>query len=149
MPKLQPSPIELRRQLFPTREIVQDDHQRRLGLNFVFAERALITVHKDSSRLSKLPSGWALEGDIKESWKVTDRSLGQVVKFLREELGWTTRRWLPSANALIPLVYSLSRRHNGFADKEQADVRRYLFLTGIRGLFREQLKRLSIPISNR
>jgi hypothetical protein len=118
------------------RQIVQDDHQRRLGLNFVFAARALITVHRDSSRLSKLPTGWALSGEIKESWKVTDRSLRQVVKFLREELGWTTRRWLPSANALIPLVYLLSRRHNGFADKEQADVRRYLFLTGIRGLFR-------------
>jgi hypothetical protein len=119
------------------REFVQSDYQRRVGLNFVFATRALITVHRDSSSFSKLPQNWAMSGkDIKESWKSAERGLRQVVAFIREELGWTTRRWLPSANALIPLVYLLRDRQNGFLSNERMDVCRYLFITGIRGLFR-------------
>ena len=119
------------------RQFVQSDYQRRLGLNFVFATRALITVHRDSSSFSKLPKNWAMSGkDITESWKGTERGLGQVIEFVRGELGWTSRRWLPSANALIPLVYLLRDRQNGFLSNEAMDVRRYLFITGVRGLFR-------------
>ena len=119
------------------RQFVQSDYQRRLGLNFVFATRALITVHRDSSSFSKLPKNWAMSGkDITESWKGTERGLGQVIEFVRGELGWTSRRWLPSANALIPLVYLLRDRQNGFLSNEGMDVRRYLFITGVRGLFR-------------
>jgi hypothetical protein len=119
------------------RNFVQSDHQQRLGLNFVFATRALITAHRDSSSFSKLPKNWATSGkDINASWKATERGLQVVVDFVRDELGWTTRRWLPSANALIPLVYLLRDRSTGFAASEQRDVRRYLFITGIRGLFR-------------
>lgn len=119
------------------RQFVQSDFQRRLGLNFVFATRALITAHRDSASFSKLPKTWATSGkDIKESWKATERALSQVIVFLRNELGWTTRRWLPSGNALIPLVYLLRDRPNGLLANELADVSRYLFITGIRGLFR-------------
>src|SRR5712691_4452253 len=102
--------------------------------NFVFATRALITAHRDSSSFSKLPKNWATSGkDINDSWKATERGLRVVVAFVRDELGWTTRRWLPSANALIPLGYLLRDRPNGFAANERSDVRRYLFITGIRG----------------
>jgi len=120
------------------REFVQSDHLRRLGLNFVFATRTLITVHRDSSSFSKLPKNWAMSGakDIKESWKATEHGFRQVIDFIRDELGWTTRRWLPSASALIPLVYLLQDRQNSFLANERADVCRYLFITGIRGLFR-------------
>jgi hypothetical protein len=119
------------------RAFVQSDHQERLGLNFVFATRALITVHRDNASFSKLPNNWAASGkDIKESWTFTERGLRQAIDFIREDLGWTTRRWLPSANALIPLVYLLRDRQNGFLSNEEMDVRRYLFIAGIRGLFR-------------
>jgi hypothetical protein len=108
-----------------------------LGLNFVFATRALITVHRDSSTFSKLPNNWATTGkDIKESWGATERGLRQVINLVRDELGWTTGRWLPSANALIPLVYLLRDRQNGFLSNEKEDISRYLFITAIRGLFR-------------
>ena len=119
------------------RQFVQSDVQRKLGLNFVFATRALITVHRDSSRFSDLPEKWATKDkDINESWKAAEHGLSEAVAFVRNELGWTTRRWLPSANALIPLAYLLRDRDGGFTANEREDVRRYLCITGIRGLFR-------------
>jgi len=119
------------------RTFVQSNHQRRLGLNFVFATRALITAHRDSATFSDLPKNWALgEKDINESWTAAERGLNYVIAFVREELGWSTRRWLPSANALIPLAYLLRDRDSGFAANEREDVRRYLSITGVRGLFR-------------
>ncbi len=119
------------------RDFVQRDHQRKLGLNFVFSTRALITAHRDSSSFSDLPKSWATgDKDIRESWKAAEHGLSKVVGFVRDELGWSTRRWLPSANALIPLAYMLRDRDGGFTMKEHEDVRRYLCITGIRGLFR-------------
>ena len=119
------------------RDFVQRDHQRKLGLNFVFSTRALITAHRDSSSFSDLPKSWATgDKDIRETWKATEHGLSKVVGFVRDELGWSTRRWLPSANALIPLAYMLRDRDGGFNPNEHIDVRRYLCITGIRGLFR-------------
>ncbi len=123
------------------REFVQSNFQQRLGLNFVFATRALITAHRDSSSFSKMPKNWAMGAkDINESWKGAEHGLTEVIGFVRDELGWTTRRWLPSANALIPLAYLLRNRGGGFAAGELIDARRYLCITGVRGLFRSSVE---------
>jgi len=120
------------------RQFVQSDNQRKLGLNFVFSTRTLITAHRDNSSFSDLPEKWTILGnmDINESWEAAEHGLSEAVDFVRDELGWCTRRWLPSANALIPLVYMLRDRDGGFMKNEHADIRRYLCITGIRGLFR-------------
>jgi hypothetical protein len=119
------------------RAFVQGDGQARLGLNFVFATRALITNYRNSSRFSDLPNDWATKDrDINEVWAETERGLSSAVAFVRDQLGWTTRRWLPSASALIPLCYLLRDRDGGFLDSEHEHVRQYLCLTGLRGVFR-------------
>jgi hypothetical protein len=116
------------------RDFVQSDTQQRLGLNFVFATRSLITNHRDSSSFSKLPKNWAMaDKDINESWKATEKGLPVVVDFIRDECGWTTRRWLPSANALIPLSYLLRDREGGFTKKEYEDIQRYLCINWNQG----------------
>lgn len=119
------------------RQFVQSNEQRKLGLNFVFATRVLITAHRDNSSFSDLPKHWATgDKDINESWKAAERGLSGVVAFVRDALGWSTRRWLPSANSLIPLAYMLRDRDGGFLANEHEDIRRYLCISGIRGLFR-------------
>ena len=118
------------------RAFVQLDSQRRLGLNFGFATRALITVHRDNPTFKDLPVKWATVGkDINQSWKFTEDGLAKTINFVTNTLGWTTRRWLPSANALIPLVYLLRDRRD-FTKVELEEVRRYLCITALRGVFR-------------
>ncbi len=119
----------------PMRQFVQEPEIASLGLNFVFVTRALVTIHRGNSSFSKLPKNWASDsGDVKESWQKTQRSLRLVCQIIRQELGWTTRRWLPSVNALIPVAYLL-KDAKGVSSIDGELVKRFLLLTGFRGLF--------------
>jgi hypothetical protein len=120
----------------PMREFVQQPELRSLGLNFVFVTRALVTIHRGSSTFSTLPKNWASDaGDVRESWRQTERGLQLACALVREELGWTTRRWLPSVNALIPIAYLLKDQKGKLSDSETDQLKRFLLLTGFRGLF--------------
>ncbi len=119
------------------RAFVHGDEQMRLGLNFVLVTRALIANHNDNPRFSELPTNWAmLKPDINKVWEATERGLARVVSYLRDHLGWTSRRWLPSANALVPLSYLLRDRKEGFYSSEYKAVCQYLCLAGVRSSFR-------------
>ena len=80
---------------------------------------------------------WAASAEeIDASWRSVEKGLQYAATVAREELGWANRRWLPSANALIPIAY-LFKSHIGSPSKEEREsLKRYLLLTGLRGLFR-------------
>ena len=121
----------------PMRGFVQSPSLLALGLNFVFVTRSLVTVHRGTSSFTKLPRNWAGGPDeIVESWKTAQKGLHYVVKFVRDEMGWATRRWLPSANALIPIVYLFKLQAKSPSREERDAIKRYLLITGLRGLFR-------------
>jgi hypothetical protein len=122
----------------PMRAIAAEREMRTLGINFVFLLRGLVTVHRGNSSFSKLPRSWADDkAEVEASWKRTERSLRATVRFVRMELGWTTRRWLPSTMALIPVLYLLAKTGNGDLAGTDADyVKRYLLISGLRSLFR-------------
>jgi len=121
----------------PMRDFVQSAEMRALGVNFVFALRALITVHTGKSSFSRLPKNWAGNaGDIRESWKSTEKGLSRAVSFVRDDMGWASSRWLPSLNALIPLAYLLKDESGSLTAAEKRDIKRYLLISGLRGLFR-------------
>jgi hypothetical protein len=122
----------------PMRAIAGEREMRVLGINFVFLLRTLVTVHRGNSSFSKLPQNWADDRvEIEASWKRTEQALRTTVKFVRSEIGWTTRRWLPSTLALIPVVYLLAKTGNGDLKGKDAEyVKRYLLISGLRSLFR-------------
>ncbi|HEV7906395.1 MAG TPA: DUF262 domain-containing protein [Pyrinomonadaceae bacterium] len=121
----------------PMRDFVQEPELRRLGLNFVFATRALVTIHRGSSSFANLPRNWAANArDVEDSWRRTAHGLRFACNLVREELGWTTRRWLPSVNALIPIAYLMKDQKGEVSRQEKEQLKRFLLLTGFRGLFR-------------
>jgi hypothetical protein len=121
----------------PMRDFVQEPELSRLGLNFVFVTRTLVTIHRGNSSFSKLPTNWAADvGDVKQSWIKTERSLRLACNIVREDLGWTTRRWLPSVSALIPVAYLLKDFKGDLSSTDRELLKRFLLLTGFRGLFR-------------
>jgi hypothetical protein len=122
----------------PMRIFVAEQEMRSLGISFVFLLRCLVTVHRGNCSFSKLPQKWADDsGEVESSWHRTAQALRVVVQFLRTEVGWTTRRWLPSTMALIPVVYLLAKTgKSSLRGKEAEFVRRYLLVAGLRGLFR-------------
>lgn len=122
----------------PMRQFVSEREMRALGFNFVFLLRTVVTVHRGNCSFSNLPRSWADDtGEVEQSWRKTELALRAVVTFVREEFGWTTRRWLPSTMALIPVVYLLSQTSNAKLNEKERDlIRRYLLITGLRGMFR-------------
>jgi hypothetical protein len=122
----------------PMRALAAEREMRTLGVNFVFMLRALVTVHRGNSSFSKLPRNWADDkAEVEASWKRTEQALRGTVRFVRTEIGWMARRWLPSTMALIPVVYLLAKA--GSADLKGKDaqyVKRYLLVSGLRSLFR-------------
>jgi len=122
----------------PMRSLVAEKEMRTLGINFVFLLRTLVTIHSGNSSFSKLPRSWADDtGEVEASWRRTERALRATVQFVKEDVGWTTRRWLPSTMALIPIVYALARAGRSTLSRPaQTVVRRYLLVSGLRSLFR-------------
>jgi hypothetical protein len=122
----------------PMRAVAMEREMRVLGINFIFLLRCLVTVHRGNCSFSKLPRSWADDtGEVEASWRSTEKAVRAAVQLVRSELGWTTRRWLPSTNALIPVVYLLAK--NGKTSLKANDleyVRRYLLISGLRSLFR-------------
>ena len=122
----------------PMRAVVAEREMRALGVNFVFLLRTLVTVHRGNCSFSKLPRNWADDtGEIESSWRSTEQALRAAVHFLRNELGWTTRRWLPSTMAIIPVVYLIAKSSPSTLRGNDAElVKRYLLISGLRSLFR-------------
>jgi hypothetical protein len=122
----------------PMRMFVAERDMRSLGINFVFLLRCLVTVHRGNCSFSKLPRSWADDtGEVESSWRQTAQALRAAVQFVRTEVGWTTRRWLPSTMALIPVVYLLAKSGKSLLRGKDAElVKRYLLVSGLRSLFR-------------
>jgi len=126
-----------RRIVEPMRAMVAEREMRALGINFVFLLRTLVTVHRGNCSFSKLPKSWADDtGEIETSWRRTEHALRATIHFVKE-VGWTTRRWLPSTMALIPVVYLLANTGTATLRGKDAElVKRYLLVSGLRSLFR-------------
>ena len=119
----------------PMRSFIQDKKLSALGFNFSFLTRTLVTIHRGSSGFANLPRNWAA-GDINASWDSTQDGLQYAATLVRDEFGWSSRRWLPSANALIPVAYLFKDHPKAPSKKERDSVKSYLLLSGLRGLFR-------------
>jgi len=122
----------------PMRAVATEPHMRALGINFIFLVRSLVTVHRGNSSFAKLPKNWAEDtGEVETSWRQTERALRATVEFVRSQIGWTTRRWLPSTSALVPVIYLLAKDGKSTLKGEDAVfVKRYLLVSGYRSLFR-------------
>lgn len=122
----------------PMRAMAAEGEMRALGVNFLFLLRAVVTVQRDNCSFAKLPKGWAGDATTLEKvWQRTERALRFVTRIVREDMGWVHRRWLPSTMALLPLTYLFAKYGSEeLTEKELTLVRRYLLLTGLRGLFR-------------
>lgn len=122
----------------PMRAVVNEKEMRAMGVNFVFLLRTLVTVHRGNCSFAKLPNKWADDaGEVEASWAITEEALRATIEFARKKLGWTTRRWLPSTLALIPIVYLFAKGGSSSVNEKEARfLQRYLLITGLRSLFR-------------
>ena len=120
------------------RAVAAEPGLKVLGINFIFLLRCLVTVHRGSCTFSKLPKNWADDPKrIAASWNAAEQATRATAELVRTELGWASRRWLPSTMALIPVVYLLSQHpKKQLSDDDKQNIVQYLLVSGLRGIFR-------------
>ena len=100
-----------------------------------FMIQCLAAVHTGKMDFKKPEDIWdgADEREIRASWKKTSIGLGRLIEFLSGTVKWDSDRWLPSSNAIIPLIYLLSDTR--FDIDERKLARKWLLLASVHGLF--------------
>lgn len=72
-----------------------------------FLIQCLVAVHTGKLSLRNPAEVWedGQEKQINVAWEKTARALGLVVEFVTGTVHWGSQQWVPSINALIPLLY--------------------------------------------
>ena len=125
------------------REFMGSNNSTALGYDFAFLVRCLATMHRDNAKLlSETEKGSKFFQDnkkgrtIKQTWETTHKCLQSVIKFVINEIGWTTRRWLPSVNALIPVAYLVQYNHGSkIINKDKEFIKQFLCISALRKIF--------------
>lgn len=101
-----------------------------------FLIQCLAAVHTGRMNIKNPEEVWqdSTEESVRESWRKTAYGLGQVVKLLTGTVHWDSGTWIPSFNALIPLVYIFSEKKL-LSESERDLARRWLLLTGAHTYF--------------
>jgi hypothetical protein len=101
-----------------------------------FLIQCLVAVHTGRMNLRKPEETWAdsTPKEIEASWGKTARALDMVIEFLTGTVLWESASWIPSFNALIPLVYAVANAKS-FSSQERKLARKWLLLTGVHGYF--------------
>lgn len=128
------------------REFVSEERPKRLGFGFSFAFRALVVFHRGSAQFRTLPADWVNapgpnKRSLADSWEAARKALSQTLKFIDEEMGWSLRALVPSANAVIVLSYAFDKAPSA-APIDDADkrYRSWLCLTALRGVFQSSVE---------
>jgi len=70
---------------------------------------------------------------IHNSWAKTKMGVDKCMKFITGTMRWDSDSWLPSVNAIMPLIYILSNK--SFSDGDTKLARKWLVLSCIYALF--------------
>jgi hypothetical protein len=122
------------------RDFASQEAPQRLGFGFSFAFRALVVFHRESAQFITLKPDWITAPgphgrSLAESWRVTERAVGEAIEFLDNRMGWSRRALLPSTNALIVLATAFDRADFKMDAETERLYRRWLCLTALRGVF--------------
>jgi len=100
-----------------------------------FLTQCLAAVHTGRLQWKKPQEIWkGSPNRVIASWDKTNRALGAVIELLTGTVRWDSAAWLPSFNALIPLVAVCARKSDlSVADRELA--RKWLLLAGVHSYF--------------
>ena len=119
-------------------EEMQATARRWPGFRFTrsFLVQCLAAVHTGRMNLREPQRVW---GDstaqaIRQSWRDTERGISELIRLLTGVVRWDSIAWLPSFNALIPLIV-IAARGERLAAGDRELARRWLILATVRAYF--------------
>ncbi len=107
------------------------------GFNFTktFLIQCLSAVHTDKVDHKKAKEVWckSTEAQILKSWERTSLGIDRAIEFITGTVRWDSDAWLPSINALMPLIYLMSKKK--FNAQERLMARQWLLLSSFYAIF--------------
>ncbi len=85
-----------------------------------FLMRCFVAVGTSQSRFRHLSELWKKpQGELEEIWRKTRRGVDYTINFLKNNAGIESSEWIPSLNALVPLVAYLSKKQGPLSEREE------------------------------
>jgi hypothetical protein len=108
----------------------------RYELEATFLMRCYVAVATGQSRFKYLGSLWKKpEGQLKEFWERTKNAVDHTINFVRNNAGIESTDWIPSVNALVPMVAFLARKNGQLTDAETKGLLFWYLEATIQGRF--------------
>lgn len=115
---------------------LDDYEQANYDLEARFLMRCFVAVGTGQSRFRYLSALWKKSPtDLEDIWKRTKKAVDHTINFLRNNAGIESSDWIPSINALVPLVVYLSKKQGQIIDDEVKGLLFWFFEATIHGRF--------------
>jgi hypothetical protein len=114
------------------------DDYGRVNYNFEarFLMRCYVAIATGQSRFKNLKPLWNKKrAELEEIWKRTKESIDSTVNFLKNNAGIESLEWIPSVNALVPLVVYFSKKQGPLTEEEVKGLLFWFFEATIHGRF--------------
>ena len=114
-----------------------DDYaQANYDLEARFLMRCFVAVSTNQSRFRHLSALWKKSPtELEDIWKRTKKAVDHTINFLRNNAGIESSGWIPSINALVPLVVYFSKKQDQLTDNEVKGLLFWFFEATIHGRF--------------
>jgi hypothetical protein len=101
-------------------ESALDDYEQvNYDLEARFLMRCFVAVSTNQSRFRYLSALWKKSSaELEDVWKKTKKAVDYTINFLRDNAGIESSDWIPSINALVPLVIYFSKKQGHVTDDE-------------------------------
>jgi hypothetical protein len=114
------------------------DHYEQANYNLEarFLMRCYVSIATGQSRFRSLTSLWKKDtAELKEIWRRTSKAVDHIINFLKNNAGIESSDWIPSINALVPMVVYLSRKQGQLTNDEEKGLLFWFFEATIHGRF--------------
>lgn len=115
---------------------LDDYEQANYDLEARFLMRCFVAVSTGQSRFQYLGALWRKSRtELENIWERTKRAVDYTINFLKNNAGIESSDWIPSINALVPLVVYLSKKQGQLTDVEIKGLLFWFFEATIHGRF--------------
>jgi len=116
---------------------LDDYEQASYDLEPRFLMRCYVAVATGQSRFRFLKQLWKKKPkELEDFWKRTKKAVDHTINFLRNNAGIeSSEKWIPSVNALVPIVAYLSRKQGKLTSDEEKGLLFWFFEATIHGRF--------------
>ncbi|HAG08087.1 MAG TPA: hypothetical protein DCK87_00745 [Desulfotomaculum sp.] len=115
---------------------LDDYEQANYNLEARFLMRCYVAIATGQNRFRFLSALWRkTPAELEDIWRKTKKSIDHTINFIKNNAGLESSDWVPSINALVPIVFYLSKKNAQLTNEEEKGLLFWFFEATIHGRF--------------